>query len=68
MADIILFPNPVSNTSIDIHDLQVAGEPFTGPEMEQMLQARARIRNVLDELDRLSGELQNQFFVDGVAG
>ncbi|OWV91881.1 hypothetical protein ATY75_01505 [Rhizobium sp. N122] len=68
MADILLFPNPVSNTSIDIHDLQVAPEPSDNPELEQMLQARARIRSVLDELDRLNGELQSQFFVDGIAG
>ncbi|MBB2753962.1 UNVERIFIED_ORG: hypothetical protein GGI57_004694 [Rhizobium aethiopicum] len=58
MAEIILFPNPVSNTAIDTPDLEVAGEPSGNPEMEQMLQARARIRNVLNELDRLSGELQ----------
>jgi len=58
MAEIILFPNPVSNTSIEIHDPQVPGQPSGDPEMDQMLQARAGIRSVLDELDRLSGALQ----------
>ncbi|WP_125869615.1 hypothetical protein [Rhizobium leguminosarum] len=58
MAEIILFPNPVPSNLIDIHALQDTGEPSGNPEMDQMLQARARIRNVLNELDRLSGELQ----------
>ncbi|WHO75822.1 hypothetical protein [Rhizobium sp. BT03] len=58
MAEIIQFPNPVSDTSMDIHDLRVAVEPSGNSELEQLLQARARIRSVLNELDRLSGELQ----------
>lgn len=58
MAEITLFPNPLSNTLIEIHDPQVPGQPSGDPEMDQMLRARARIRNVLDELDRLSGELE----------
>jgi hypothetical protein len=37
---------------------QDPGEPSGNPEMDQMLQARARIRNVLNEFDRLSGALQ----------
>ena len=41
-----------------IHDPQVPGQPSGDPEMDQMLQARAGIRSVLDELDRLSGALQ----------
>ncbi|PDT02490.1 hypothetical protein CO666_19705 [Rhizobium chutanense] len=58
MAEIILFPNPVSGTSMELHDPQIPGQPSGDPEMDQMLQARARIRNVLDELDRLTGALQ----------
>ena len=58
MAEIILFPNPVSSPSMELHAPQVPGKPSSDPEMDQMLQARARIRSVLDELDRLSGALQ----------
>ncbi|MBB6219702.1 hypothetical protein [Rhizobium leguminosarum] len=58
MAEIILFPNPLSSTSVEIHDPQVPAQLSGDPEMDQMLRARARIRSVLDELDRLSGELE----------
>lgn len=68
MTEIIPFPNPAPNTSIDAHDLKVAGVPSGNPEMEQMLQARARIQKVLDELDRLNGALQTSSTSTGVAG
>lgn len=68
MAEIIPFPNPAPNTSIDVHDLNVAGVPSGDPDMEQMLQARARIQKVLDELDRLSGALQTGSASTGAAG
>ncbi|WP_240539688.1 hypothetical protein [Rhizobium sp. CCGE 510] len=58
MAEIIPFPNPVSNASIDVYDLKVAGE--APDNLDKMLQARARIQKVLDELDRLNVELHNQ--------
>ncbi|MBB4238506.1 hypothetical protein [Rhizobium esperanzae] len=58
MAEIIPFPNPVPSTSMELHDSQASGQPADDPEMDQILQARARIRNVLDELDRLTGALQ----------
>ncbi|WP_245441577.1 hypothetical protein [Rhizobium vallis] len=57
MADIIPFPNPVSPLSMDTHDLQAANGSSGDPEMDKMLQARARIRKVLDDLDSLNGRL-----------
>ncbi|MBB4217828.1 hypothetical protein FHT79_005046 [Rhizobium sp. BK212] len=68
MAEIIPFPNQAPNTSIDVHDLNVAGVLSGDPDMEQMLQARARIQKVLDELDRLSGTLQTGSASTGAAG
>ena len=64
IAEIIPFPGSVSNISIGSNESQVAGEPSGAADIDQMLQARARIRKVLDELDRLSGEL-NQLIIEG---
>ncbi|MFS8147345.1 hypothetical protein ATY78_07100 [Rhizobium sp. R635] len=64
IAEIIPFPNSVSDTAIGASVSQAAGEPSGATEIEQMLQARARIRKVLDELDRLNGEL-SQLIVEG---
>ncbi|MBP2448039.1 hypothetical protein [Rhizobium leguminosarum] len=60
MAEIIPFPNPVSNVPIDIQHLTAADASSGNLEMDKMLQARARIEQVLDELDRLSFELHRQ--------
>ncbi|UVD60769.1 hypothetical protein NE852_29785 (plasmid) [Rhizobium sp. Pop5] len=57
MADIIPFPNPVPHPAMDAHNLNVAGGPSLDQEMDKMLQARASIRKVLDDLDRLNGQL-----------
>ncbi|ANK95378.1 MULTISPECIES: hypothetical protein [Rhizobium] len=38
---------------------QAAGDLSGAADIDQMLQARARIRKVLDELDRLNGELSH---------
>ncbi|PCK78703.1 hypothetical protein CPT34_23305 [Rhizobium sophoriradicis] len=64
MAEIIQFPNPVSNIATNAHDLQTAAGPSGGSDIDQMLQARARIERVLHELDRLTGEL-GQLFIEG---
>ncbi|ANL31663.1 hypothetical protein AMC90_PD00638 (plasmid) [Rhizobium phaseoli] len=57
MAEIFQFPNPLSNSATNAHDLQTAAGPSGGSDMDNMLQARARIQKVLHELDRLTGEL-----------
>ncbi|WP_246724695.1 hypothetical protein [Rhizobium phaseoli] len=60
MAEIIPFPNPVSNASIDVQHLKNADGSYGNLEMDKMLQARARIQQVLDDLDRLSFESHRQ--------
>ncbi|WP_179874218.1 hypothetical protein [Rhizobium sp. L43] len=65
MAEIIPFPNPVSDTAL--HNLEAAGTPSGDSEVDQMLQARARIQKVLDELDKLNGALQTSFASPGIA-
>lgn len=59
IAEIIPFPNSVSKLSIGSNESQATGEPSGAADIDQMLQARARIRKVLDELDRLDGELSH---------
>ena len=66
IAEIIPFPNQLSNIPVDACEPQAVGGPsaVTDTDIDQMLQARARIRKVLDELDRLNGEL-SQLIVEG---
>lgn len=64
IAEIIPFPNAISDAAIGASESQAAVAPSGAAEIEQMLQARARIRKVLDELDRLNGEL-SQMIVEG---
>jgi hypothetical protein len=64
MAEIIQFPNPVSDITTNAHDLQTAAGPSGGSDIDQMLQARARIQKVLHELGRLTAEL-SQLSIEG---
>ncbi|MBB4293252.1 hypothetical protein GGE16_005337 [Rhizobium leguminosarum] len=68
MAEIIPFPTLVSDTPLHDHDHEAAGTPSGDSQVDQMLQARARIQKVLDELDRLNGALKTSFAPPGIAG